>query len=256
MSCSRRKTMHNPISLFKRDVYYFLVKINETLSHILSIGNYYSQCGEDVILSAFFRGIGIKDIYYVDIGANRPIGLSNTFFFYKQGGKGICVEPNETLARELKKIRKRDKVICKGIGVDASIRSAKYYRMKCDLLNTFSKSEAEEYKRKGVLIDKIEDKDIVYINDLLKETREIDLLSIDVEGLDFDIIKAINFDIFLPKTICLETKEFKGGRRADYYDINRFLATKQYTILFETDVNTIYVQDSLAKKWIASQSDT
>jgi hypothetical protein len=39
------------------------------------------------------------------------------------------------------------------------------------------------------------------LNDIIKETRffkrEIDFLNIDVEGVDFEVIKSLNFKLFL-----------------------------------------------------------
>lgn len=66
----------------------------------------YSQCGEDII-AKFIIDNGLKNdkITYIDIGANKPIEGNNTYLLYKNGIRGINVEPNILLWQK-KKYRK------------------------------------------------------------------------------------------------------------------------------------------------------
>src|SRR5262249_29835011 len=54
----------------------------------------YSQAGEDLIVRFFFYHQRISNITYLDIGANEPIQLNNTYYFYRRGFRGVLVEPN------------------------------------------------------------------------------------------------------------------------------------------------------------------
>ena len=54
----------------------------------------YSQLGEDLVLDYLFNQINIDRPYYVGIGSNHPIKLSNTYFFYLKGSSGVFVDPN------------------------------------------------------------------------------------------------------------------------------------------------------------------
>src|SRR5437868_840540 len=68
----------------------------------------WSQCGEDLILQYLLMVLGIKTPSYLDIGAHHPTYMSNTWLFYQQGGRGVCVEPDPALYAEFPKKRPRD----------------------------------------------------------------------------------------------------------------------------------------------------
>jgi glycosyltransferase involved in cell wall biosynthesis len=54
----------------------------------------YSQCGEDIIIDFLLTWLKIKNPTYLDIGANDPVKLSNTYYFYKKGSRGVLIEPD------------------------------------------------------------------------------------------------------------------------------------------------------------------
>ena len=66
----------------------------------------YSQCGEDLIMNFIFNNLRIEKPSYIDIGAHHPFWLSNTFFFYKKGSKGINIEANDytNILKQVKQI--------------------------------------------------------------------------------------------------------------------------------------------------------
>src|SRR5215470_302661 len=57
----------------------------------------YSQFGEDLIISDLFNKLSIDRVSYLDIGANNPSFVSNTYLFYERGFRGVLVEPNPIL---------------------------------------------------------------------------------------------------------------------------------------------------------------
>ena len=63
----------------------------------------YSQFGEDIIIAYLFYYLKINKLLYLDIGANHPRYISNTFYFYERGGSGVCIEPNPMLWKIFKK---------------------------------------------------------------------------------------------------------------------------------------------------------
>lgn len=78
-----------------------LVFNNPTLS--------YSQAGEDVLIFYLLSDIGIRNIKYLDIGANKPINGNNTYLFYTKGNSGVLVEADPSLIPSLKNHRKKIK---------------------------------------------------------------------------------------------------------------------------------------------------
>jgi hypothetical protein len=66
----------------------------------------YAQRYEDVYLSRCFAGL--REGFYIDIGAGHPVHDSASFAFYLQGWRGITVEPNPRLVRLTRAVRPRD----------------------------------------------------------------------------------------------------------------------------------------------------
>jgi FkbM family methyltransferase len=211
----------------------------------------YSQCGEDVIIEFLFGMMGIKQPNYLDIGANEPIKFNNTYYFFKnKGSKGVLIEPNPMLAPALKSKRTGDTLLSCGIGFNNKEEEADFYVMDWHVFNTFSKEAAYEtqeiYKGRNNVKEVIRVK-LIPINNVLKNyfAKGLDLLSIDVEGLDLEILSTIDFSIVTPKVICAETKVGLNNNASAIAD---FLATKGYRLYSQTPINGIFVHQNYLKK--------
>lgn len=210
--------------------------------------NYYaekswSQCGEDrILLHLLHDMLGGRPVRYVDIGANHPFHYSNTALFYKLGGHGLLVEPNPKLARVLKVRRPRDTVLQCGVSVGGA-KQADYFMFDAHTLNTFSAEEAARYVSLGQEQTGVVQVDLRGINEILALVEPLDFVNLDVEGLDFEILQAIDWSRYRPKTFCVETVRFEMGqvpvRRADIID---FMKSKDYLVYADTLVNTIFIE--------------
>lgn len=206
----------------------------------------YSQCGEDIIIGRLFKTLGISNSFYIDIGANDPVIYSNTYLFYKNGAQGICIEPNPALCAKFKAKRPRDIVL--EIGIGAKTGTETYFMFDNNSLNTFSADEATGAEKKGHKIVKKEDVAIKTWNEIMRENSvtNVDLLSLDVEGLDLEILKSIDFKISRPKIICVETASF-GSSKATQAEkpIDSFLETQEYDSAGVTPINKIFIDKHL-----------
>jgi FkbM family methyltransferase len=205
----------------------------------------YSQCGEDVIIDFIFKHKNINSPNYLDIGANDARKLNNTYFFYATGSKGVLVEPNIAMKNSIVRYRPNDVFINCGVGIgEESLLD--YYRMDWHEFNTFSKENAyatqEYYKGKNNIKDIIKLK-LIPIDKILMEyfSNGLDLLSLDVEGLDFQILKSINYDLYSPKVICVETT-IAGDYGGD--EILDLLISKGYKLYSKTPINSIFVLET------------
>lgn len=210
----------------------------------------YSQTGEDRILSFVMGMFGKKNISYLDVGTNHPKMGNNTFLFYRQGGKGVCVEPNPELCREIKKRRPRDLCLNIGIGTNDGV-SADFYIMSSHVLSTFSKDEAEELNAKGnYKIDKVLKMPLRNINSIIKEYFEspIDLVSIDVEGWNEEIVRSFDFRATRPFCFCVETITFSenllGERLTGIFET---FERNNYSVIAETPLNAIFLDNDQRK---------
>lgn len=202
----------------------------------------YAQTGEDIIIKDLLElELGIQHVRYLDIGANDPRFLSNTYLFYLSGEKGVLVEPNPMHCKKIKRIRKRDTVL--NCGVASEEGRLTYYMMNSDKINSFSEEEVTEYQKLGYTLVGKKELPVTTVNKILDKFGEVHFISIDVEGLDFNILKSIDFEKHNPICICIETCEHCGTKRKDFMELNDFLKRKGYMIYADTMLNTIYVKE-------------
>ena len=207
----------------------------------------YSQCGEDILMNYVLKMIDIDKPTYIDIGTNHPILNNNTFLFYQRGSRGVCVEPDPELFRIIKKNRKHDINLNIGIGPNNN-SSADYYVMSSKSLGTFVQKEANKYVESQNYgkqnIEKIIKIPLSTINDIMEKYFFpcADIVSIDAEGLDFEIIKSLNIKKFRPKIICIESARYNNsGKIEKQKDIFNYLENKDYLIYADTYVNSIFI---------------
>jgi len=201
----------------------------------------YSQTGEDLILAHLFDAVlGKPKINYLDVGANEPKKISNTYYFYKRGCRGICVEPNPELFRQLKRQRPGDICLNVGAGVD-HCESAPFYVFTPHTLSTFSPEESRRYVEIGTKLSKVIEIPLIPLNAIIEShlPEGVDLLSLDTEGLDLSILQSLDFERHRPRVICVETISFTTGKKDT--EIIDFLTTRNYRVFADTNINTIFL---------------
>jgi len=205
----------------------------------------YSQEGEDMILQRFFGKQ--NDGFYVDVGAHHPKRFSNTYLFYKKGWNGINVDAMPNSMKRFNRSRPRDINIEKPISKKKQILT--YYGFNEPALNGFSKELSEERNGKdGYFIEFTRDIETCTLEEILDnnlpENQEIDFLSIDVEGWDFEVLKSNNFEKYRPKVILIELLEssLSSIKNNERY---KFLKKQNY-IVYAKAVNTvIFIEEKI-----------
>jgi FkbM family methyltransferase len=197
---------------------------------------FFSEDGVDIILKRKLKG----KIFYVDVGANHPFNISNTYVFYKNGSRGINIDATPCSMDLFKLARKRD--INLEIAISDSKKELKYYLFQNSVLNTFSeelaKKRAEKNKLLGEVILKPKRLSVV-LDESLPKNQDIDLLSIDVEGHDLNVLKSNDFSKYSPKIIVIEEIE-DSIEEVTQKKIYSFLRKKKYRLIGFTGKNSIY----------------
>ena len=205
----------------------------------------YSQCGEDTIVWFILKHfMKLEKIRYIDIGAHHSQKLSNTKLLYDKRCEGVLIEPDPELYKEIKRHRKRD--ICLNCGVGLSDeKMADFYIMKARTLNTFSKDEAQKLEEKNLTaIEKIVKIDLISINEILDKyfLDGLDFMSLDIEGIDFDVLKSIEWEKIRPKVICVETITYDTiDKQKKEKNIIEYMQMQGYFVYADTYINTIFV---------------
>ncbi len=163
----------------------------------------YSQEGEDLLLLHYFKDK--TDGFFIDIGAHHPKRFSNTYLLYKKGWSGINVEPNPDLFKYFNS-RKRD--INLNIGISAKQQDLTYYSFIEPAFNTFSENAAKRVvaTKASSLKEKIVVNTIPLSDVFAKHTlnRVVDLLTVDVEGLDYEVLKSNDWNKYKPQLVVVE----------------------------------------------------
>lgn len=195
----------------------------------------YAQEGEDLILYRMIYG-KIEKGFYVDVGAHHPKRFSNTYFFYEQGWQGINIEPMPGSKRNFDKVRTRD--INLEIPINSTEEELTYYIFNDPALNGFSKdisllrNQSPDYRIIKTVNMKTKTLSSV-LNEHLSGEQKINLLSIDVEGLDLEVLKSNDWRNYKPDFIMVEEKEFNIVQ-PEQSNIFSFLKQMNYQLVAKT----------------------
>jgi len=166
----------------------------------------WSQEGEDRILCRIFEQQSVG--FYIDVGAHHPKRFSNTYFFYKRGWRGINIDAMPGSMKNFEKLRPRDINLEYGIGTFNG--KLDYYIFNEPALNSFSKELSKERNNENssYKINEIVKVEIlplsVILDHQLPEKQIIDFMSIDVEGLDYEVLISNDWSKYRPKYVLTE----------------------------------------------------
>ena len=207
----------------------------------------YSQSGEDMILNTIL--CDIKAGTYVDVGANNPIKQSNTQYFYEKGWNGINIDAIPGSMKHFNRMRPRDTNL--EIPISDQEDRIKFYMFSSSFYNTFMEETANQtIKRHGheFLIDikELYTKKLAQVLDKYLNNCEIDFLTIDVEGMDYKVLKSNNWNKYRPKVVVFETKATQI-KALESSEINKFLLQKGYVLYCFTPVNVFFIEKEYLK---------
>lgn len=192
--------------------------------------SYFSQEGEDVLLSRIFNDTapGI----YVDIGAHHPFRFSNTFVFYRRGWRGINVDAMPNSMAAFRKHRPRDTNL--EVGIAGVAGNLSYHVFAEPALNTFDADVARARVKVGnalicaVNVECLPLSEIVRRH-IVKMPPRNSFLSVDVEGLDLQVLKSNDWSIFKPSVIIAEV----GGKNIAeviFDEVTKYLESQGYQL--------------------------
>jgi FkbM family methyltransferase len=160
----------------------------------------YAQHGEDVVIMQYMDSPSSYDIGYIDIGANHPTKISNTFLLYKLGYKGFLVEPNPELASLCRLIRPKDHTIQIGITRNPSIKE--FMISKTPVMSSFSDNH---FISRNQSLLKTEYVPTMSLDQAFCEIPGmIGLISIDVEGMNNEVLLSSLCTLKRSHILCIE----------------------------------------------------
>ena len=219
----------------------------------------YSQAGEDMILTFVFNQLNIqlKDVTYLDIGANHPIKYSNSYFFYKKKARGVLVEANPDLIPDLEKYRSGDVILNKCIS-NKSNDKVKFYIMNAPGLSSASHESINEFLtlNPNLHLRQTIDVETITISDIMDKyfNGAPIILDIDIEGKEEDMLDSIDFTKHRPLVIICEmiTYDPKHLRTIGKYNqaIMEIMKKNDYVEYAFTGINSIYIDSKKLREII------
>lgn len=204
----------------------------------------YAQEGEDLVLERFLGSQSIG--FYIDIGAHHPKRFSNTYLFYLRGWRGINVDAMPGSMKIFNDQRPEDLNL--EVGVSKTDGFLDYFIFNEPALNTFSKDEAD---RKELIpeyfIQEVKQVQTYPLHKILEKyvplNTEIDFMSIDVEGVDLEVIKSNNWDLYRPRILLVEDLRQKSiAQILENSEVYHFLESVGYNFIAKT-YNTLFFKN-------------
>jgi FkbM family methyltransferase len=216
--------------------------IRERLDRRRNVRRAYSQEGEDLLLSRMFDSepAGI----YVDVGAHHPFRFSNTCLLHERGWRGINIDAWPGSMASFNRHRPHDRNL--EIGISAHPQTLEYHEFKEPALNTFDAMLARERVAQGWPMTATRSVACRPLGDVLDEelprlgATSIDLLSVDVEGLDLEVLESNDWRRFRPRALVVEILG-SGLDAVVSSPVTRFCASVGYRPFSRLVYSTVFV---------------
>ena len=149
---------------------------------------------------------GKKGGFFVEFGATNGIDLSNSYLLEKEyGWNGILAEPNPLWRDALRQNRTANisvKCVYSRSGEKVQFLDAPMPEL-AGITSFIKKSKQKKWLKKSSLFEV----ETVSLNDLLVEysaPNQIDFISVDTEGSEFEILNCFDFDRWDVRLWCIE----------------------------------------------------
>lgn len=177
-----------------------------------------------------FLGSG-EGYFFVEVGANNPFNLSQTWHLAQEGWKGILVEPIPELCTALRENRPDSVVVEAACGAPSAPATATFTVAKDSGKSTLSSEFLDKRSDVASLITV----NVQTLDSILDENsvEQIDFISIDVEGTQFDVLQGFDLQRWKPRLLLVEdhlldTKTHKLLLKQKYQLVKRTLFNNWY----------------------------
>ena len=215
------------------------------LTRILGL-RYFSLNGLDIKLEKY---LDFNNGYFVELGANDGVNQSNTLFFERfRNWHGVLIEPYPPNFNRLIRNRSSTNFYKNAACVGPSYKDEKvtlaYSNLMTSTLGITSEipnpvdhavSGESFWGGKTFVFETY----ALTLNSILIEAnspKTIDMLSIDVEGVELEILKGVNHSTFRFRFICVESRQFEV--------ISQYLLEQDYVYVESLSPHDYLFQDT------------
>ncbi len=201
-----------------------------------------SQFNEQIFIKRYFKNYPKGK--YLDLGCFHPVRDNNTYYLFKKKWTGINIDINPFTIKLFNFSRPKD------INLNVALSSKPgtknfYYFGKFSPLNTLDSNHLKflskkfNIKKNQYKIKKIRTKNI---NDILEKYKFtiIDFLTIDLEGLEYEIFKNFNFKKYKINLLVMEKLAHNSLSKEMSKKIDKILIKNNFKFVYKTGVNYFY----------------
>lgn len=199
----------------------------------------YTRNFEDVMIQRVLQAV--QKGCYIDVGASVPEGDSNTFALYQQGWRGLCVEPLE-YAHFWQQSRPRDIFINGAAGSQAGELTLYVYNQAQQIStgNLQTVAHLKQFNMQPTHQRQVPVHTLSTLIDTHLGERPIHLLSIDVEGMEREVLLGLNTQRHRPWLVVVESVK-TGVREVNYQGWEPLLIQAGYQMSYFDGVNRFYL---------------
>ena len=191
-----------------------------------------SQHDEDAIVAELLAG---KTGTYVDVGAGPPVDCSNTWKYYQQGWRGLLIEPLYWYWPSLLHQRPGDMLYDSAVRDYDGYADLRVHGMLSSVLSTWHIGE----NCKIIVPCERMDTVLSRFPDVRDNCR---LCSIDVEGVEGEVLAGIDWNTFRPDVFVIEYRTYHpdgpGEDMSSQWE--HYLTEQGYRLASRNDLNAIY----------------
>ena len=172
---------------------------------------------------------------YVDVGAGDPESCSNTWGLYQDGWHGLLIEPLPSFWYQLLRHRPRDRMLPIAVSDYTGYGRLRVCGPCSSMRPDWNISE------QGELLVEVDTLASI-LDDYPEIRKKCQLCSIDVEGLELQVLLGIDWDTFHPTVFVVEYPVFEpgGGGRDLSATWEHILIGQGYRRVGKTPLNYIY----------------
>ena len=189
----------------------------------------FPSAAEEELKEEFYGGA--RSGFFVEVGANDPQDMSQTWHLERLGWRGILIEPQPALAQKLKARRRAPVFAC---ACSSPPNAGKMLPLQVSGIHS---SLDLNFFVAGMRKEAVIEVPARTLDDILAEANApvpIDLLSIDVESHEIEVLDGLTLARWQPRLILIEDLAFN-------LRLHRLLQSRGYKWVRRTGLNGWYV---------------